>query len=98
VTNLLRALVAGSIGFSVYFLVLLGMPWRSRHQRAVTWLLALWAGTTMAVKMLILLALFQVSVPLWVAAVVLAAEEAVFAWRVVVLRHARRADARALGG
>lgn len=92
---LLELLVAGSIGLTVWFLVDLGRPWRSEGP-LIAWLLALWGGVTVAFETLLLLALLSVEVPAWIAALVLAAQDGVFAWRLILLRRARLADRRAV--
>jgi len=91
VTGLLQVLVAASAGLSLWFVLYLGPPWRSENP-AVAWLLAAWAWSTAAFQALLLLALFRIVVPLWLVALVLFAQDAVFAWRLVLLRRTRRAD------
>jgi hypothetical protein len=87
--TLLRLLVAASIGLSMWFVLSLGDPRRSENQ-TVAWLLAAWAWVTIAFEALLLLALFRVHVPPWVAVVVLAVQDGVFGWRLVLLYRARR--------
>jgi hypothetical protein len=91
VMTLLRLLVAASAGLSLWFVFYLGAPWRSESP-AVAWLLAAWAWTTAAFQALLLLALFRIDVPLWLVVLVLAAQDGVFVWRLVLLYRARRAD------
>lgn len=89
--TLLQLLVAASIGLSLWFVVSLGDPRRSENP-STAWLLAAWAWVTVVFETLLLLALFRVHVPPWIAAVVLFAQDGVFAWRLVLLHRARRSD------
>jgi len=89
--TVIQLLVTASIGLSLWFAVSLGDPRRSENP-PVAWLLAAWAWVTVAFEALLLLALFHIHVPAWLAAVVLFAQDGVFAWRLVLLHRARRAD------
>lgn len=89
---LLQLLVGLSIVLTVWFLVALGRPWRSESP-TTAWLLAAWAWVTAAFEVLLELVLFRITFPLWVATVILMAQDAVFAWRLVKLRQTRAADA-----
>ena len=91
VMTLLQLLVAASIVLSLWFVLSLGDPRRSENP-IVAWLLAAWAWVTVAFEVLLLLALFRVHVPPWLAVVVLFAQDSVFAWRMVLLRRSRRGD------
>lgn len=88
-TTLLRILVGASIGLSVWFVITLGPPQRSDNP-LIAWLLAAWAWVTIAFEVLLLLALFHIAVPLWIAAVILATQDAIFGWRLVLLYRTRR--------
>lgn len=88
---LLEVLVAGSIGLTLWFVLDLGPPWKSENP-SVAWLLAAWGWVTVAFETLLLLTLFSIRFPLLLAALVLAVQDTVFAWRLVILRRARRAD------
>jgi len=89
--TVVQLLVAASIGLSLWFVLSLGDPRRSENP-TIAWLLAAWAWVTVAFEALLLLALFHIHVPVWLAAVVLFAQDGVFGWRLVLLRRARRAD------
>ena len=96
-TVVVQVLVAASIGLTLWFVLSLGPPERSGNV-PVAWLLAAWAWVTVAFEVLLLLALFHVHVPVWLAALVLLVQDGVFAWRIVLLRRSQRADkARAKG-
>lgn len=84
-TGLVQGLIAASILLSLAFVLTLGHP-----RGAVAWMLAGWAWTTAALETLLLLATFRVHVPAWAAVVVLLAQDAVFAWRIVLLWRSRR--------
>lgn len=86
---LLRILVAASVGLSLWFVLSLGDPRRSENV-LIAWLLAAWAWVTIAFETLLLLALFRIAVPSWIAAVVLAGQDVVFGWRLVLLHRTRR--------
>lgn len=86
-----RVLVGASILLSLWFVISLGNPRRSENP-AVAWLLAAWGWVTVAFETMLFVALFSVRVPVWLAAVVLAAQDGVFAWRILLLRRARRGD------
>lgn len=86
--NVLRLLVGLSVGLSLWFVLSLGPPRRSDNT-PVAWLLAAWAWVTIAFELLLLLALFHVRVPLWIAALVLAGQDAIFGWRLVLLYRTR---------
>lgn len=90
-TVLLRVLVAASILLTLWFVISLGDPRRSENA-TVAWLLAAWGWITIAFETLLLLALLHVHVPTWVAVLVLFAQDAIFAWRLVLLRRARQTD------
>jgi len=89
VRPLLQVLVTASIVLSLWFVLTLGSPRRSENP-LVAWLLAAWAWVTVAFETLLLLSLFRVHVPLWLAAVVLLAQDGVFTWRLILLHRARR--------
>jgi len=91
VRAVLQLLVGGSIGLTLWFVLSLGPP-RNSQNPSVAWLLAAWAWVTIAFETLLLLALFSVMVPSWLAAGVIAAQDGIFAWRLVLLRKSRRAD------
>jgi hypothetical protein len=78
--EVLAALVGYSVLFGVLFVVGLGWPWRSESP-AMAWLQAMLAGVALALDVIILFALFAVRVPLWVIALALIAQDAVFTWR-----------------
>jgi hypothetical protein len=88
---LLRALVGASISLSLWFVVSLGDPRRTANP-PVAWLLAAWGWITIAFELLLLLALLRIHVPPWLAVGVLAAQDTVFAWRLVLLRRSRTVD------
>ena len=88
---LFQILVGGSIGLSLAFLYSLGPPWRSESP-TVTWLLAAWAWVSVAFEATLLLVLFRVAVPPWIFAVVLVAKDAVFAWRLALVRRPPRGE------
>lgn len=88
-TVLLQGLVAASVLLTLWFVLTLGSPRRSENQ-PIAWLLAAWAWVTVAFETLLLLALFQVHVPGWLAALVLFAQDGVFAWRLALLWRSRR--------
>lgn len=91
--NLLRMLVAASVGLSLWFVVALGPPQRS-DSPLMAWLLSAWAWVTIAFEVLLLLALYRVRVPLWIAAAILAAQDGVFGWRLVLLYRTRKDQTR----
>jgi len=91
VTAVIQLLVAASIGLSLWFAVSLGNPRRSENP-TVAWLLSAWAWVTVAFELLLLLALFRIHAPPWLAALVLFAQDAIFGWRLVLLYRGRRAD------
>lgn len=93
VTALLQALVAASVLLTLWFVLTLGSPRRSENP-TIAWLLAAWAWVTVAFETLLLLALFQIHVPAWLAAVVLFAQDGVFAWRLALLWRSRHKDDR----
>ena len=89
--TVVQLLVAASIGLSLWFVLSLGPPMRSANVK-VAWLLAAWAWVTVAFELLLLLTLFHVHVPIWLAALVLLVQDGVFAWRIVLLRRSRLTD------
>jgi hypothetical protein len=94
--TVIQLLVAASIGLSLWFVVSLGNPRRSESP-TMAWLLSAWAWVTVAFETLLLLALFRIHVPAWLAAVVLFAQDGIFAWRLVLLRRTRRVDRSRVG-
>lgn len=86
---LLEFLVGASIVLTLGFVLALGPPWRSRAP-GMAWMLASWAWATVAFETLLLLVLFRVPVPLWLAAVALLAQDGVWVWRLVLLHRERR--------
>lgn len=83
----------GSVALTVMFLAQLGAPWRS-EETATSWLLSAWGVVTLALELLILLALLRVPFPMWVALVVVLAQDGVWVWRMLHVRRARREDER----
>jgi hypothetical protein len=84
-----EALLALSVALGLWFAVELGRPWRAENP-TMAWLLAAWAWSTVAVESILLLALFRITVPWWVVVVVLAAQDAVWVWRLIRLRQERQ--------
>jgi hypothetical protein len=91
VSALLEILVAASVLLTLCFALYLGAPWRSEYP-PMAWLLAAWAWVTVAFETLLLLALFHIHVPPLLAVLVLAVQDGIFTWRLVLLRQTRRAD------
>lgn len=84
-TAVVQVLIGASIGLSMWFVLDLGHP-----RGHVGWMLAAWGWVTVAFETMLLLATFRVHVPAWAAVVVLLAQDAVFTWRLVLLRRSRR--------
>lgn len=87
---LVQVLVGISILLSLRFIADVGNPRRSEIP-TIAWLLAAWGWVSVAFETLIFVAMFDVDIPLWIAAVVLAAKDGVYTWRIAVVRRARRA-------
>lgn len=86
-------LVGASVLLGLCFVVVFGRPWRSDN-RAMAWLQWALAAVALAFDVVLMLALFGVVVPMWVVALVLLAQDGVFAWRLAKLAWTRRPDSR----
>ena len=91
VMTMIQLLLTASVGLPMWFVLSLGDPRRTQNSRTA-WLLAGWGWVTVAWETLILLATFRVAVPLWLAALVLLAQDGVFGWWLVQLYRTRRKD------
>ena len=89
---LLQLLVAASIVLSVWFVLSIGNP-RNSDSPTMAWLLVAWGASTTAIEAMIFVALLNIDIPMWVAALILAAQDAVYAWRIALVHAARRASA-----
>jgi len=81
-------LIGVSMLLGLDFVVSFGPPWRSESP-AMAWLQAGLAWVALAFDTVLLLALFRVAAPMWIVALILLGQDAVYAWRLVVLRRAR---------
>ena len=86
---LLQLLVFASIVLSVWFVLSIGNPRRSESP-VMAWLLVAWGASTTAIETMIFVALLNIDIPMWVAALILAAQDAVYAWRIALVHAARR--------
>lgn len=87
--NAYSVLVVVSILLTMWFLLDLGRPWRSRNSTGA-WLWAAMGWSTVLFDLVMLAALRGVQVWAWLAFIALAAQDAVYAWRLFLLRRARR--------
>jgi hypothetical protein len=85
--GLVQTLVALSIALTVVFVAALGHP-----RSPVAWMLASWGWITVAFESLLLAVTFRVHVPMWSLALVLAAQDGLFGWRLALLWRARRLE------
>ena len=86
------ALVVGtSLLLGLWFVIAFGPPWRSENP-PMAWLQAGLALAAIAFDVVVLLALFRLIPIAWSGLLVLAAQDAVFAWRLAVLLRARRRE------
>ena len=88
---LFATLFAASAVFSAGFALRLGRPWRNREP-VMAWLQAALAWVAVAWDVVWTALTLSIVVPIWVFAVVLAAQDAVFGWRWWVLETSRRHD------
>lgn len=84
----LIVIVGSSVLLGLSFVLALGRPWLSQSPQ-MAWLQAMLAGVALAFDVVFLLALLAVPVPVWTAALILAAQDGVFAWRLISLYAAR---------
>lgn len=89
---LVEVLVGISIVLQLWFVIRLGSPRRSENP-PIAWLITALTWGTIAFETLLLLALFRIPTPWWIAAVTLAALDGVWAWWLVAL-HRSRGSAR----
>jgi len=83
--NMLYALLVGlSLSLGLAFVLTFGNPSRSDNP-PMAWLQAALAWVAVAFDALLFLALFHVVPPAWAILGVLLAQDAVFAWRLIVL-------------
>jgi hypothetical protein len=80
-----------SVVLGLWFVLDLGPPWRSQLP-GTAWLQASLAAVVLALDLVIVLLLLRVPVPWWLIAVLVAAQDAVFVWRLVKLHEARRSS------
>jgi hypothetical protein len=85
------ALIGASALLGLWFVIELGRPWHSELP-PMAWLQTTIASAAVAFDVVLLLALLRVPVPMFVFALIVAAQDGVFAWRLVRLHAARRED------
>lgn len=89
----MRTVYADLLGLSILlgagFIVAYGPPSRTENPR-MAWLQAALAGVAVAFDIVFLLAVESVIPPAWIIFVILAAQDAVFGWRLVALFRARQ--------
>ncbi len=88
-TSLFAILFGSSALLGLWFVAALGSPTHSAEP-SMAWLQAGLALVAVMVDVMLLLALYHVRAPGWAYALVLLAQDVVFAWRLVVLYRARR--------
>lgn len=88
----MRVLIQVLVGLSVLLplgvVLQLGDPRRSESP-TTAWLLSSWGWVTVAFGLLLFMAVLGFNVPTWLGAIVLLAQDAVFAWWLVVVHRVR---------
>lgn len=87
-------LVGVSVVLGLCFVIVFGRPWRSDNP-AMAWLQWALAAVALAFDAMVMVSLFRVAVPMWAVALILLAQDGVFAWRLAKLARTRRPDATA---
>lgn len=82
-------LLGFSIALSLGFVVALGRP-RRHPDVPMAWFLASTGWAAVAIDAALFAAVLGTHVPAWLFAVVLAVQDGVFGWRLVLVLHARR--------
>lgn len=90
---LIQILVGLSVLLPLGVVLKLGDPRRS-DSPTTAWLLSSWGWVTVAFEALLFVAVLGVGVPNWLGALVLAAQNVVFAWWLVVVHRVRNAGHR----
>jgi hypothetical protein len=83
------ALIGLSLGLGLAFVIAFGSPRRSANP-SMAWLQVGLAWVAVAFDAVLLLSMFHIVVSLWLVAMILLAQDAVFAWRLGVLIQTRR--------
>ena len=93
----MRVLIQVLVGLSVLLplgvVVKLGDP-RKSDSPTTAWLLSSWGWVTVVFGALLFVAVLGFDVPVWLGALVLVAQDAVFAWWLIVVHRIRGRDAQ----
>lgn len=81
-------LLGASVTLSLAFVLILGPPWRRRDQ-PMAWFLASTGWAAIAIDGGLFVATLGTQVPVWVFAVALAVQDAVFGWRLWLVSRDR---------
>ena len=94
-TDIDRGIVAATIVVSMMlglgFLFALGRPWKVPHElRTLAWLQVALVAMPVALDLLLLFVVLKIAPPVWLVVVVLAGQDVVYGWRLLVLLRAHR--------